>query len=147
MQKSEPKKEIKMHVEKAPKQSSSRKTKTEAKFARITWKNLLKLRYALRNRITGVTAVSNARRYVMQGLLDALDAEVMRSEIEGEKIEGKFTLSITVNITPIPSKGQVKPSKRRTIDDLIKMTDRPLRSKDPNETEIKRLTDKGILEW
>jgi hypothetical protein len=69
------------------------------KFGKIGWGDLIKIRNDVRNRMV-TNHLRETRAKLMDGLADAIDAEIKRLEMEGGRADGMITLSIDLNIEP-----------------------------------------------
>ena len=94
----------------------------EIKFGRTTWEPLRKVRDATHGRATRGKYYREIRDKMLAGFADAIDAELTRREMAGERTGGMVTLSIDLKIEPYRLV-EYEPEKRRNLlaelDDIL----------------------------
>lgn len=95
-------------------------------FGKTGWGDLIKIRNDVRNRMV-TNHLRETRAKLMDGLADAIDAEIKRLEMEGGQADGMITLSIDLNIEPYRLVGYDESKKRNLLAELDDILNRSAR--------------------
>lgn len=119
----------------------------EVTMFRLDWQKLLLLARSIRaGSKTG--NVKDAERLIMRAFADAIEAEVQRSEVTGEKLDGLFDLSIEIHARPNEFFGEEKRGRKRTVDEFLDLVDEPKIPRTPvQEQDGGKKPPSDLIEW